>query len=146
MKRVKQNILHDPENGKWGNCFSAMLASLLHVCIDDIPVFAGDDWLKDVNQWLKKFGLAYINICAHDDYFERMGIKGCYHEIAGESPRFPANLHAVIGKDGRIVHDPHPDNTGVNGIEQFGFLVVLEPWKLNAHEEGKSDASRSNSL
>ena len=30
---VKQTIEHDPESGNWGNCFSAVLASLL-----DIPI------------------------------------------------------------------------------------------------------------
>ncbi len=34
MKPTKQTVLHDPANGKHGNCLSAVLASLLHLPIE----------------------------------------------------------------------------------------------------------------
>ena len=47
---VKQTIEHDPESGNWGNCFSAVLASLLDIPIEDVPVFSGEGWLLRVSQ------------------------------------------------------------------------------------------------
>jgi hypothetical protein len=50
MIPVKQTVLHDPANGKVGNCFSAVLSSLLHIPIEDIPMFQDPlNWIKDLN-------------------------------------------------------------------------------------------------
>ena len=53
---VKQTIEHDPESGNWGNCFSAVLASLLDIPIEDVPVFCGEDWLLRVSQSPRPLG------------------------------------------------------------------------------------------
>ena len=50
---VKQTIEHDPEKGNCGNCFSAVLASLLDIPIEDVPVFSGEGWLLRVNEFLR---------------------------------------------------------------------------------------------
>lgn len=55
MKPTKQTVLHDPANGKHGNCLSAVLASLLHLPIEDVPVFSEPHpkWQQDLNEWLR---------------------------------------------------------------------------------------------
>ena len=65
MKPTKQTILHDPAKGLHGNCLSAVLASLLHLPIEDVPLFiTPETWVKDLNAWLRPFGLAYLRATA----------------------------------------------------------------------------------
>ena len=52
-----------------------------------------------------------------------------YHLICGPSPRGGGMSHATVGRNGEIVHDPHPDGTGVVKVECFGLFVALNPDK-----------------
>lgn len=38
-----------------------------------------------------------------------------YHEISGPSPRGNGVYHAVVGRNGEVVHDPHPSRAGLAG-------------------------------
>lgn len=130
MIPTKQTILHDPDNGIHGNCFSAVLASILHLPIDEIPIFSNPvSWIKDVNEWLLPYGLAYCIIEGFDAYLEAYGIRGIYHEIAGTTSRSNEVLHACVAKDGEVIHDPHPDNSGLSTIANYGFFISLKPWE-----------------
>lgn len=136
MIPVTQTQLHDPANGKHGNCLSAVLASLLHIPIETIPVFSSKDtWLKDMNAWLRPRGLAYISF--PQDGFDRMlsdfGIIGVHHEIYGGTTRFTDVGHACVGHDGQLVFDPHPSRDGLNAsVEGHGLFIALEPWRMQA--------------
>lgn len=133
MISTKQTILHDPSSGQHGNCLSAVLASLLHLPIETVPVFSDPDhWVKDLNVWLRPHGLAYLSF--PDPTFNltlsNFGIKGLMHEIGGMSTRWKDVGHSCVAEDGQVVFDPHPSNDGLNaGIESSGILVALEPWK-----------------
>jgi hypothetical protein len=49
MKPTKQTVLHDLSNNQHGNCLSAVLASLLHIPIGDVPLFVTPEtWVKDL--------------------------------------------------------------------------------------------------
>ena len=133
MRCVTQTILHDPDNGKFGNCFSAALASLTHVDIDDIPVFNGDNWQEDVNTWLKPFGLAYIQWDTEFiDYLKiHYGITGVHHINNGPTDRFNGDvLHSVVAVDGKQVFDPHPSRSGLVKTTSFGIFIAIEPWRF----------------
>ena len=130
MIPTKQTILHDPENGKHGNCLTAVLASLLHMDIEDIPVFADEEtWVKDLNTWLRRYGLAYV-MMSNAKFLEDHGITGVWHEVSGNTSRFSDVVHACVARDGEIVFDPHPDGTGLSKIDLHGFFIVLEPWNV----------------
>jgi len=130
MIQVIQTKLHDPTNNVKGNCLSATLAALLHLDIEIIPTFEGDNWIEVLNRFLKPFNLAFILVQPTTlDYF---GVTGCWHEIGGVSPRFPDTMHSVVGKDATIVHDPHPDQTGLKEVESFGVFIALEPWRAKS--------------
>ncbi len=135
MIPTTQTVLHDPDNGKHGNCLSAVLASLLHYPIDDVPLFINPDtWVKDLNAWLRPKGLAYLQMSLPEGYMERSGVEGCYHEISGESPRSNDVWHACVGLDGVVTFDPHPDNTGIKPTEVVaGLFVALRPWEVARH-------------
>lgn len=133
MIPITQTVLHDPASGLHGNCLSAVLASLLHLPIESIPVFSDPDrWLKDLNAWLRQHGLAYLWF--QDKEFSRIleefGIEGLHHEISGKTTRFSDYSHACVAEDGRLVFDPHPSRDGLNaGVEGCGVFIALEPWK-----------------
>lgn len=133
MIEVDQTILHDPANGKHGNCFSAVLAGLLHIPIDQVPVFSDTvTWRRHLNAWLRPHGLAFLNIRADGarQVFEAQGIEDCHHEVSGPSPRSADTLHSCIGRDCDLVFDPHPHRTGLADIEEIGVFIVLRPWDL----------------
>ena len=129
MIPIKQTILHDPANGQYGNCLSAVLASLLHLPIETIPVFSDPErWEPDLNEWLRPYGLAYVPLAVPDGWFSSRNIVGCYHEICGPTLRSADVLHAMVGIDGVPVHDPHPDNTGITKVDSIGVFIALMPW------------------
>jgi len=131
MNPIKQTILHDPDNGLHGNCLSAVLASLLHLDISDVPLFiTPGTWVKDMNKWLRPFGLAYCMVEDFDCHIEAYGIQGMYHEIAGNTQRSNDVLHACVAKDGEVIFDVHPDNTGLTEITCHGFFIALRPWEV----------------
>lgn len=133
MNRVKQTVLHDPDNGLHGNCMSAVLASLLHIPIAEVPLFHNPDtWLKDLNAWLRPFGLAYLMLTDFNCHIEAYGIKGLWHEVSGNTARSKDVTHACVAMDGEFVFDPHPDDTGLTKVTGYGVFLVLEPWRALA--------------
>lgn len=137
MIPVKQTILHDPANGLHGNCLSAVLASVLHLQIDQVPVFSNPQtWLQDLNAWLRPFGLAFISLRNWQADWQVHGISGCWHEISGISPRNAEVFHSIVARDGAPAFDPHPDGNGIAGGEAwFGFFVALDASQLvGAHQ------------
>lgn len=123
MKYHKQTILHDPENGLFGDCFRTCIACLLDLHPLQVPHFC-DQWVKDkdimpeVNKWLALRNLIMFSAAYESDvdtvlnYLKNVN-KGVYFMVSGMSER-GAN-HVVIAYEGKIVHDPHPSNAGLLG-------------------------------
>lgn len=132
MIPTKQTILHDPLNGKHGNCLSAVLASLLHLSIDEVPIFSKPYplWQQELNLWLRQYGLAYLQLGGFDEWCKVYAIEGCYCEVAGNTTRSIDVLHACVGVDGVQIFDPHPDNTGIVDVQSSGVFIALEPWRM----------------
>ena len=133
MIEVKQTILHDPANGLHGNCLSAVLASLLRLPIEEVPIFSDErTWIKDLNAWLKPKGLAYLSFPGSDfpEMFAEFGITGVYHELGGTTSRFTYFGHACVGYNGSLVFDPHPSNNGLDIVDSCGVFIALQPWKV----------------
>ena len=112
MKPVKQTILSDPPNDIRGNCFSACLASLLDLSIEDVPYFAilGEGWFAVFLDFLTANGYVFEGTPNFGDWVKTYeGIDG-FFIVGGESPRGIRNGHSVIYKDGNPYFDPHPSN------------------------------------
>ena len=124
---VKQTIEHDPEKGNWGNCFSAVLASLLDIPIEDVPVFSGDGWLLSVNEFLRDYDLAFMYIDNLPEALKAYGIAGLWHEVSGETGR--NTFHSCVAHDGQLVFDPHKSNAGLTATTDYGVFVALNPAK-----------------
>lgn len=133
MISVDMTTKHEPPDSI-GDCFPCCIASILELPRDDVPhVYEGEGWLdktgkvgmKRLQEWLGLHGL----------YFMEFGVTvealpswepfiDCHYVLSGLSPR--GHRHATVGFGGKIVHDPHPDRSGVvpdNGQYDLGFLV-----------------------
>jgi len=123
MIEVDQTIFEKEQ----GNCFAACIASLLEVNIEDVihfPPGTASDWRMIINEWLSEYGLFYLELSlpgdARDEHVKYWG----WHIISGLSPRGTHTRHAVVGYQGKTVHDPHPSRAGLIGDDfTYGFLV-----------------------
>lgn len=133
MKPIMQTILSTPEEPGIGNCFSACLASLLEIPLEAVPYFAvlGKDWFRPFEQLLLDNKCAYWG--QHWPKGEKFMVSGTrrpfpgvdgYYIVGGASKRsFVTQGHAVIFKDGEMVHDPHPEGTGLAKPEDIYMIV-----------------------
>lgn len=113
MKKVKQTIVHNPETGDIGNCWTACIASIIECDIDEIPHFMRDSEypITDTIKWLDDKGYSYIEFADKGLIeYAQMQYWG-YHLICGPSPRFSNVYHSVVGYNGEPYFDPHPDET-----------------------------------
>lgn len=136
--------------GPKGNCMSACIASLLELPIERVARFIrepGDthifQWAERLDDFLAPFGLYALHFAADP---ERAAFPGVLHIMTGISPR--GRPHAVIGKGRRIVHDPHPDKTGLVSVD--GFCLLVPRWEAKtAHAAAplpRSDFAREPEL
>lgn len=115
MTPQRQTIFTDDKIGQVGNCFSACLASLLDLSIDQVPHFAshGENWFIVFYHFIKDTEFEFNgtwHIPNNPQWKDFNGIDG-YSIVGGGSPRGIKNGHAVIYKDGEPFFDPHPDDT-----------------------------------
>ena len=108
--------------GKNGTCFRTCIASILNLREEQVPDFKEANIDPGVDKFLRKYGLSYKEIPAEDDNAP-LGL----HLALGTSPR--GGMHAVVCKDGKLLHDPHPqDGTGrgLVKVERYGLLLPLK--------------------
>lgn len=130
MTPIIQTKLHG--NGVKGNCLAAALASLLDLPIEAVPAFedmpqSGEcdwnqyddfDWWRAVWTWLYLMGYD-VEIHTEPDWDQWPAVV----KVGGGSPRFPDCSHAVLWSRDGLVHDPHPDGTGIVG-DPFDYWVI----------------------
>ncbi len=133
MKPVKQQFTHDPDNGVFGDCQRAVIASLLELPIEEVPHFAeggvdSDEFFIRLQSFINSKGYAYLTVSAAAENVFFGDCADVYHEIAGPSPRCNGVNHAVVGKNGEVFFDPHPSDDGLAGSREdwtFSYLVKL---------------------
>jgi hypothetical protein len=107
-----------------GNCFSACIASILELPIEDVPSFAsyGEGWTWQLLGWLvaRDLSMTYYDIEHGDRVPPGFSIAG------GPSTRFAGQKHACVAHDGNVIHDPHPSRDGLPfGI--VGYVALHGP-------------------
>lgn len=128
-----QEFLHDPENGVMGDCFRAVIASLMELPMEEVPHFHEGVEINDhisfwkaVNTFLYQHKKVFCNFPSNSFKFSDIWPDLLiYHEISDRSPRFPDQFHSVVGCNGVMVHDPHPSCAGLLHTEErtFGFIL-----------------------
>jgi hypothetical protein len=108
-----------------GNCLTAVVASLLDLPIEAVPNFVQDDvdhgnddpewnWWTRLHRFVRAQGHALHYVRAFPDQTNLSAPEpGEFYAVIGVSPRDPQVHHIVIYRDGVMVHDPHPDGTGL---------------------------------
>lgn len=105
------------------------MGSVLELPIDEVPeqVFP---YLPVINDWLqRRFNLQFYKI-PYQVFLKKFELKGagwCF--LSGKTIRSATNgnlTHMCVGKNGKLVHDPHPSRAGLTKIQ---FLGVLAPWR-----------------
>ena len=119
MKPVMQTL----DGLEEGNCLQACIASLFEMGLEEVPHFVlRDDWVGALDGWLGQFDLQSVLVDLERGEGEDMWEPYGYHLICGKGPRADCQ-HAVVGYNGRVVHDPHPDGGGLE-IEESWTLFV----------------------
>jgi hypothetical protein len=100
-------------SGPDGDCFAACVASLLEVDLAAVPdlAAAGDRWASVLRRWLAARGLR-VDFRPGDGRplaDQRNPPRG--YAVVGQRGR-DGSVHAVVCRDGRIVHDPSPRPVG----------------------------------
>jgi len=124
MKPVYQTIF----DNKIGNCLQACVASILELELEDVPNFmeAGDDWADEYGRFMFRFGLQLLTLDRDALLRQDVWWPGGYHIISGDSPRGDWQ-HSVVGYEGEMVHDPHPEGGGL--VEPHSFDVFVSTCK-----------------
>jgi len=135
LARQKQTIFGDDQ----GNCYTACVASALRTPLKELPnlCHARGDWMLAANRTMRKFGVALFDIRLDQLPLSEWSAlsTGVPVILSGKSPRGDFS-HAVLGEyvlrqDGmhqfRYVHDPHPDDTFLDGIPRFATLLLHAP-------------------
>ena len=130
MKKIKQTIL----DLKHGNCMQACVASLFELPLNEIPNFmkdGGDRYDYHLQKWCKKKNLLCLDVSIEDEHLLKY-FKDIYLIGVGISPRDSNNNHAVIIKNGKIIHDPHPSNKGLMGKPtRYSIFIVRNLRSIN---------------
>jgi hypothetical protein len=104
--------------GREGNCLMSSIASILEIELEDCPdVFVDDSnpmWFSTIRQWLFSRGIRMRS------YHDLANPPQGYHVAHGNGPR--GWDHACVALDGEIVHDPHPDRTGL--VQVRGYFIL----------------------
>lgn len=137
MKPVDQTIL----NPDTGNCFSACLASIIELELEEVPNFleiAGGDANQMFNlarAWtIRNFGCTILRVLPDGITTDTSKPVPCI--AGGVAPHYPNGFHAVVGHirgNGTFVldHDPSQVKAGLSGKPLFlYFLVPVNPERL----------------
>ena len=140
MKYYKQEVLHDPKTGNFGDCQRAAIATVLQLDMSEVPHFneGGPDSLEffdRISEFLNQRGMTLFSIpfqaCPLEDLLRTMGVnnENTVYMLSGTTPR--GVNHVVVCKGGKLIHDPHPSNDGLTGPCDDGYwwieIVAVQP-------------------
>ena len=132
MKFHTQQFRHDPDNGIYGDCQRAVIASLLDLELSDVPHFGEDnpdamEFHDRIDAFLNARGLARFTIAMQGDLEQILLSMSVNNErtvytLAGRSPR--GTNHCVVCRGGKIICDPHPDGGAIVAPCSDGYFWV----------------------
>lgn len=115
-----------------GNCFATCMACILDLEVRDVPNFCGndgDEWFLEANRWLqRRFHLRMIVLKWDSKANAAYGLGDALCIASGPAAR--GFMHSVVWQAGKLIHDPHPDGTGLIGEpEDYVVFLATDPAK-----------------
>lgn len=136
MKPINQTQFYE-EGKTTGNCQQAATASLLGLDLCDVPNFMEHPhgFWQSFWEFIASRGLIAIELSG-----ER--VFDCYHLAYGPSPRGVS--HAVVYRDGKLAHDPHPSRAGLLSVDTTVLVmpINLQDWSGPPVEEARWGSKR----
>lgn len=125
MRPVNQLELHDPPDSI-GDCFRACIASILELPADEVPHFGRLAWPDENMDVIAASWLALL-LNRELVYWDAPLFRGdplwdLPLIASGKSPRSEAH-HAVVWQYGKVAHDPHPSDSGLDGEPHY-FITI----------------------
>lgn len=119
MKPVMQT-----QRGEFGNCLTACVASILELPIEAVPNFieydkGNGEYIEVFNDFLGQYGYQALTLFLL--HLDKTWIPSGYHLIYGHTAA--GNKHAVVGYQGKIVHDPLNGESPLVSIESYTVFV-----------------------
>ena len=109
-------VKHDPENGTYGDCLRACVASMLGKQAEDVPHFAHDGSDAEIvnerlREYLATLGLApwwthYDLELSRDDLLSSLSESGQGVNFLLFGRTASDGDHVIVCRDGKPVHDP----------------------------------------
>lgn len=107
-----------------GNCYATVIACIIGKTSPEDVIqiqehYDNENWLDKLKEWLFNEGWEHKNIDGHlcnDDLYL----------VVGDSPRKTNHYHVCIYQNGEMVHDPHPDRTGIKSTLEFIKLTPIQ--------------------
>lgn len=121
MIPVFQTHISNEETGVRGNCLWAAIASITEIPLirfDGFEYMMEGSWFPPLWNILVEHGFTYQGMIRKLEKIlsYNIGVDG-YYVVCGGSPRGFKPGHAVVFKNGEMIHDPHPDGTGITSID-----------------------------
>lgn len=126
MKPVYQTSFSNPDESIRGNCLWAAIASITHIPLERFKGFeylTEGTWFPPLWEILVEYGFTYSGMLRDKEKILNYtpGVDG-YYVVCGGSPRGFKSGHAVVYKNGVMVHDPHPENIGLTSID-YAYMI-----------------------
>jgi len=124
MEPIKQTIFGKPN----GNCLAACVASIFEVDLEEVPNFGEwkSYWIDELRKYCIEKHNMYPLILQPMTYDGKEKVKYPGYYIAS-GPAARGLLHSVILFDGKLAHDPHPDNSGIKSVNDLIVFLALDP-------------------
>ena len=123
MKPAYQTIISRTR----GDCLRACVASILELHISKVPNFKDFKNTRELLQkWLKKRNLYFIELTPSP---ENIKFFPAYHLIIYRSDKIRHMRHAVVGYQGKVVHNPQIKGKVPKVMKEmtYGIFVVIDP-------------------
>lgn len=125
---------HDPTRG---NCLQAAIASVLELPLEEVPHFVAlpqNEWWPALFNWFHDRGILVNYERIQDDIGRPIpgawAPLGIPYLLAGPSPRGEFS-HVVVAMNHEVIHDPHPDATGLApGWRGVYYFLVADPARV----------------
>lgn len=122
MKKLTQTRLYIPNTSR-GNCFPSVIACIMDLdspedVIQIQELYHDEDWPTILTTWISERGWDLGSLREHQFNDE-------FYLVSGKSPRGDDRRHVCIYQNGKLYHDPHPDNTGLLSEDYYQYLEKL---------------------